>query len=96
MSPKRFVLILQKRLSLLYPSQAYVARTEMGALAETTNVDYRYRLPTKENKLQFSVFCLQKTDGSFALFVSCLQQKSCRFSLVPFSVHIMKRQHISI
>jgi hypothetical protein len=28
----------------------------MGTFADKANVDYRYRLPTKENKLQFSVF----------------------------------------
>jgi hypothetical protein len=36
----------------------------MGMFAEIAIIDYRYRLPTKENKLSFLGFRLQKTNGS--------------------------------
>jgi hypothetical protein len=41
-----------------------------------------YRLPTKENQLPFSVFRLQKTNGSLMLPFSIVQQtnRSCLFS----------------
>ncbi len=43
--------------------------------AEITKVDYRFCLPTKENKLPFSVFRLQKTYGSLPFqFSFCSKQ----------------------
>jgi hypothetical protein len=36
----------------------------MGTFADTANVDYRLSIATKENKLPFFIFSLQKTKAS--------------------------------
>jgi hypothetical protein len=65
----------------------------MGTLAETANVDYRFRLRTKENKHRFP-FAGNKR--KFAVSVFCLQQtnRSCRFPLVPFYIYIYIHIHV--
>jgi hypothetical protein len=62
----------------------------MGTFVETAHIDDFYHSTTKENKLPFPVFCLQKTNGSGAVSVFHLQQTKggCRFPLVLFSVYI--------
>jgi hypothetical protein len=49
----------------------------MGMFSEKAIVDYRFRLPTKENKLLFSVFVYSK------------QTEVCHF-LFPFAANIQK------
>jgi hypothetical protein len=52
----------------------------MGTFAETAIADYRYHLPTKENKCQFS-FSFAANRRKFAVSVFHLQQtnRSCHF-----------------
>jgi hypothetical protein len=48
----------------------------MGMFAETANVGYCFRLPTKGNKLPFSFTFRRKTNGSLPFpFFICSKQK---------------------
>jgi hypothetical protein len=59
----------------------------MGTFVETAIVDTICRLPTKENKLTFSVsVCSKQMEVSRFRFSSQQTNGSCHCPLVPFSV----------
>ncbi len=41
----------------------------MGTFADTENVDFRFFLPTKENKLPFSVYIYIVTDVNISIYI---------------------------
>jgi hypothetical protein len=55
----------------------------MGTFAETAIIDYLYRLPTKENKLQF-LFAANTNGSCHLLFMYMLKQQH---------INIQKTQH---